>query len=95
MADSLYILSTEPRSGKRILALGIMDMLLAKIGNVGFFRPVANEGPGLHKCDPAIELVAATFGLEFRCETMFGLRMDEFGRLFRRRQVRSDPGEDH
>ena len=40
MAKSLYIASLEPRSGKSVVALGLMELLSARIERIGYFRPV-------------------------------------------------------
>ena len=40
MANSLYIAAVAPRSGKSVVALGIMEMLSRRIGKIGYFRPV-------------------------------------------------------
>ena len=40
MANSLYIVAVAPRSGKSVVALGIMEMLSRRIGKIGYFRPV-------------------------------------------------------
>jgi phosphate acetyltransferase len=40
MAKSLYIAAMEPRSGKSVIALGLMELLSRRVRKVGFFRPV-------------------------------------------------------
>ena len=40
MAKSLYIAAMEPRSGKSVVALGLMELLSRRIRKVGFFRPI-------------------------------------------------------
>lgn len=42
MSKAIYIGTTEPYSGKTIIALGLMKVLLGRNGKVGFFRPVIN-----------------------------------------------------
>ena len=47
MSKNLFITSTEESSGKSLIVLGIMEMLLRTIDKVGFFRPIINgEGNG-------------------------------------------------
>ena len=54
MANSLYIASIEPRSGKSVVALGIMEMLSKRVSRMGYFRPIipTNRDP-----DNNIELI--------------------------------------
>ena len=52
MAHAVYVTATEPRCGKSVVALGMVELLLARAGHVGFFRPVVAAEP-----DPQIELV--------------------------------------
>jgi phosphate acetyltransferase len=40
MAKSLYIAAMEPKSGKSVVALGLMELLSRRVRKVGFFRPV-------------------------------------------------------
>jgi len=61
MADSLYIASIEPQSGKAVIALGIMEMLSRRVGRVGYFRPVI---PSVHQRDTHIELIRRRYGLD-------------------------------
>lgn len=60
MFHSIYIAGAEPRSGKSIIVLGMMEMLRAMTPRVGFFRPVVKENNG-H--DPLIHLISKRYGL--------------------------------
>ena len=40
MSNKLYIASMEARSGKSVVALGLMEMLSRRLNKIGFFRPV-------------------------------------------------------
>ncbi|MBZ0166823.1 MAG: phosphate acetyltransferase, partial [Candidatus Omnitrophica bacterium] len=79
MSGSLYITSTEDNSGKSVITLGVMEMLLRKMGRVGFFRPVVDIHPG--RKDRDIELIATHFKLEASHEQMYGLTAKELGDL--------------
>ena len=61
MANSLYIASIEPESGKSVVALGIMEMLSRRIGRVGYFRPII---PTAQKRDNDIELIRQRYHLD-------------------------------
>ena len=43
MSKSLYIIANEPRSGKSLVALGVMQMLTQTVENPAFFRPVVSS----------------------------------------------------
>jgi len=61
MSDTLYVTASQARSGKAVVALGIMDMLTRQLDRVAIFRPVvaAAESP-----DPLIELLRARYSLD-------------------------------
>lgn len=56
MANSLYIASLEPRAGKSVVALGLMELLSARIERLAYFRPVVPD-----RSDGRSELIGARF----------------------------------
>jgi phosphate acetyltransferase len=47
MTKSIFIASAEPFTGKSIIALGLVNMLLGKTEKIGFFKPIISEqSPG-------------------------------------------------
>jgi phosphate acetyltransferase len=58
MARSLYIAAIEPRSGKSIVALGIMELLSRRMRKLGYFRPVV---PSAKAPDNNIRLIQARY----------------------------------
>lgn len=62
MTKTIFIATTEPYSGKSIVALGIVNMLLAKARKVGYFKPIINEDPK-DKKDTDIDTIVNYFGL--------------------------------
>ena len=58
LSRGIYVTALEPGSGKPVVALGLMETLLARAARVGYFRPIAPEE------DPQIELVRARYRLE-------------------------------
>ena len=56
MTKTIFIATTEPYSGKSIIALGIVNMLLGKARKVGYFKPIINEDPNKEK-DVDIETI--------------------------------------
>lgn len=45
MSKAIYIATTESNSGKSILSIGLMNMLLGKAAKVGYFRPIIDDYP--------------------------------------------------
>lgn len=64
----LYIAGIEPRSGKSLVALGLMELLSRRISNVGYFRPVI---PGGLEADNNIRLIRSRYSLDLAYEEMF------------------------
>ncbi|WP_299530047.1 phosphate acetyltransferase [Ulvibacterium sp.] len=63
MNKAVYIATTQPKSGKSIVSLGLMQVLLGKAAKVGYFRPIIDDfGPG--KMDNHIETVLSYFNLD-------------------------------
>ncbi len=77
MANSLYIASAEPYSGKIIVSLGIMSALQKTTANLGFFRPIARpyqlQGTGEKVPDRDLHLIRSVFGLTLPEEEMYGM----------------------
>ncbi len=80
MTNSLYISTTESGSGKALVSLGIMEMILNKTPKVGFFRPViSDDSPD--KLDEDIELIRQYFNLKQSYEMSFGAKKSELAEL--------------
>ncbi|WP_262497460.1 AAA family ATPase [Mucilaginibacter gotjawali] len=45
MAKTIFIASAEPGSGKSVVTIGLVNMLLCKTQKIGFFKPVINFDP--------------------------------------------------
>ncbi len=58
----MFIASAEPYSGKSIVALGLVNMLLGKAQKVGYFKPIINPDPN-EKKDVHIDTVSSYFSL--------------------------------
>ena len=68
MARSLYIAAIEPRSGKSVVALGIMELLSRRLRKVGYFRPVV---PSAKAPDNNIRLIQTRYNLSLAYEDMY------------------------
>ena len=79
MAKNLYVTSTETRSGKSAICLGIMELLVRNINKVGFFRPLIREQNG--KPDNDIDLISRYFKLDIPYDDMYGCTTNEANEL--------------
>jgi phosphate acetyltransferase len=43
MNKAIYIATSEQNSGKSIITLGLMSMLIGKMAKVGYFRPIIED----------------------------------------------------
>lgn len=71
MPNNLYVTATEERSGKSVIVLGIMQMLLNQLHRVAFFRPIISDHVE-EKPDHDISLIIDHFNLEQEYETCYG-----------------------
>ena len=83
MTSSLYISTTEAGSGKALISLGIIELILRKTNKVAFFRPVIRKQP-LGKPDEDINLILTYFALNQQYEQAFGLYVEEVQELISR-----------
>lgn len=74
MSKNLYIATMEPRSGKSVILLGLMELLSRRIQNIGIFRPIIQAG---ERKDDYIELALARYKLKFRYEDLYGCTHQE------------------
>ncbi|WP_017304736.1 phosphate acetyltransferase [Spirulina subsalsa] len=82
MTHSLYISINESKSGKSLIALGIIELILRKTTKVGFFRPII----GSHhpeEADKDIKLILRHFRLNQTYEESYGVSFQEMGDLGR------------
>ncbi|MFI8604664.1 phosphate acetyltransferase [Cellulophaga baltica] len=70
MSKAIYIATTEPNSGKSIVSLGLMQILLGKTAKVGYFRPIVDdlkEG----QIDNHIQTVLSHFEVDMKPEDAY------------------------
>jgi phosphate acetyltransferase len=70
MSRGLYLLSSEPRSGRTLVAVGLMEALSSRVHRPALFRPVVAEGPDR---DPLIAFFQDRYQLSFPYEALFGV----------------------
>ncbi len=73
MSQGIYITSAEPRSGKSVIVLGVMEMLSGRMGKVGLFRPIVQDA---RKPDAIVNLIIKRYGLDMPYENIYGCSYD-------------------
>lgn len=69
MNKAIYIATTEPNSGKSIISLGLMHLLLGKTAKVGYFRPIIDDyGDGV---DNHLRTLITHFELNLKFEEAY------------------------
>ena len=48
MSKAIYIAATESDSGKSLVSLGLLRMMLTKSSKVGYFRPISTKLNQVH-----------------------------------------------
>lgn len=72
MNKAIYIATSEENSGKSIITLGLMSMLIGRTAKVGYFRPIVEdfeEG----QLDSHIETVISHFGLDIKFQDAYAI----------------------
>ena len=77
MNKGIYIATSEANSGKSIVALGLMRMLLGKTAKVGYFRPIIDGEKGGKK-DNHINTIISHFELDIKPNEAFAYTRSEF-----------------
>ena len=73
MSNKIYIASMEARSGKSVVALGMMELLSRRLNKIAFFRPVI---PEVAK-DNNINLISSRYLLKQPYEAMYAFSHDQ------------------
>ena len=72
MNKAIYIATSEENSGKSIITLGLMSLLIGRTAKVGYFRPIVEdfeEG----EIDSHIETVISHFGLDIKFQDAYAI----------------------
>ncbi len=70
MSRNLYIATMEPRGGKSVIALGIMELLSRRLRNIGFFRPIIPDVA----FDNNIQLILKRYDLKLPYANMYAFK---------------------
>lgn len=77
MNKAIYIATSEPNSGKSLVTLGLMRMLLGRTPKVGYFRPIIDDKKHEHQ-DNHINTVISYFDLDMTHDEAYALTRSEF-----------------
>lgn len=77
MSKAIYVASSESNSGKSVVTLGLMNILLGKISKIAYFRPVIRENDD-KKEDIYIQTMLTHFGIETPYNDCFAFTYNEF-----------------
>lgn len=78
MSINLYVSGAEYGSGKSVIALALMEVLLSQGGRWGVFRPCFQDRP---ESDPLVNLLTQRYGLEPTPKSCFGCSQEEARQL--------------
>ena len=70
MIKTVFIASTEPHSGKSIISIGLVNMLLGKAQKIGYFKPIISQSQPQKK-DDHIDTILSYFSLPVMYEDAF------------------------
>jgi hypothetical protein len=73
-AHNVYLAAIEPRSGKSLVALGLMEVLSRRLAKMGYFRPVVASAA---VPDTDIELIRHRYRLAQTYAESYAVAMDE------------------
>ena len=76
MTKTVFIATAEPYSGKSVIALGLVNMLLSKARKVGYFKPIIDYDPKERK-DLHIDAILQYFALPIHYEDTYAYTRNE------------------
>ena len=76
MSKGIYVATIEPNSGKSVVVLGLMRMLLGKTAKVGYFRPII-EDVEQGESDHHINTVLSYFELDINYKKTFAFTRNQ------------------
>ncbi|AUS05733.1 phosphate acetyltransferase [Pseudotamlana carrageenivorans] len=76
MSKGIYVATIEPNSGKSVVVLGLMRMLLGKTAKVGYFRPII-EDTEEGEVDNHINTVMSYFEIDINYKKTYAFKRSE------------------
>src|SRR5690349_4446948 len=80
MTNAIYLNTTEPYTGKSIIALGLVNLLTGKSEKIAYFKPVIS-GEG-NKKDRHLDTISGYFNLNIPYQDMFAFARNEVVKHF-------------
>ena len=80
MTKAVFIATAEPYSGKSLVALGLVNLLLGQARRVGYFKPVVDHDPA-EQVDPHLEAIISHFKLPLSLADTYAYTRPEALRL--------------
>jgi len=81
MSKGIYVATIEPSSGKSMVVLGLMRMLLGKTAKVGYFRPII-EDVEVGEMDNHINTVLSYFELDINYKKTYAFTRNQVLNLY-------------
>jgi phosphate acetyltransferase len=81
MTKAVFIATAEPYSGKSLVALGLVNMLLGQARRVGYFKPLIDHDP-TQQTDPHLATIVSYFKLALPTADTYAYTRAEALRLF-------------
>jgi phosphate acetyltransferase len=79
MTNAIYLATTEPYSGKSIIALGLVNLLASKTEKITYFKPVISK-EGAEK-DRHLDTISSHFKLNIPYQDMYAFTRNEVFKL--------------
>ncbi len=76
MSKNLYITTTEAKSGKSVISLGMMELIKGVVNKVAFFRPIVNVRTDNGK-DPDIDLITSHYNIDIDYDETYAYSFNE------------------
>ncbi|MDP5106861.1 MAG: phosphate acetyltransferase [Polaribacter sp.] len=76
MSKSIYITTIEPNSGKSLISLGFLRMMLNQSSKVGYFRPIINKDKN-SLFDDHTKTAISFFNLDIKYEDCYAFEQNE------------------
>jgi len=76
MIRTVFIASTEAHSGKSIISIGLVNMLLGKAQKIGYYKPIISQNNVLEK-DDHIDTILSHFSLPMAYEDTFAFTWEQ------------------
>jgi len=76
MIKTVFIASTEPHSGKSIVSIGLVNMLLGKAQKIGYYKPIISHNQ-FHEKDNHVHTILSYFDLPMTYENTYAFTWQE------------------